>query len=589
MVVALTSPNKSYDKIFLANYAYINLVDELLRLPGIGIVQVYGAGQYAMRLWVKPDQLAKLGITVSDIIAAVQKQNNVNPAGQIGGAPVPTGQKFTYTVRAQGRLTTPEEFGNIVLRANNDGSYVRVKDVARIELGAQTYNLESRLNGQPAAALGLYQLPGSNAVEASNAVRAFMEKAKERFPADMDYAVSLDQTDSVREGMHEIVKTLIEAILLVIVVVYIFLQNWRATLIPLCAVPVSLIGTFILFPLFGFSINTLSLFGLVLAIGLVVDDAIVVVEAVEHHIEHGMSPLEATRQAMKEVSGPVIGVACVLSAVFIPTVFLPGITGRLYQQFALTIAISVIFSAFNALSLSPALAALLLRPRQKSRGPLGWFFGHFNRIFSSLTNGYVSLSRHAIRKSVVTLALLALFFAGAGFFNKRLPSSFLTDEDQGYLYMAVQLPDAASLERTDEAAKKIEDLLSRTPGVKYVTTVVGFSLLSIVQDTYSAFIFVTLKPWGERKAPEEQYEFIKADLNKKLAGLTDGIAFAFPPPAIPGVGTSGGVTFLLEDRSGGDVKFLADNLDKFMAARHENVPSCRIFSLPSCRTFRSSS
>src|ERR1044071_7745703 len=407
MVLALTSPNKTYDKVFLANYAYINLVDELLRLPGIGIVQVFGAGQYAMRLWVNPDQLAKLGITVTDITSAVQKQNNVNPAGQIGGAPIPTGQNFTYTVRAQGRLSTPEEFGNIVIRANPDGSYVRVKDVARIELGAQTYNLESRLNGQPAAAIGLYQLPGSNAVQASDAVRAFMKDAKQRFPADMDYAISLDQTDSVREGMREIVKTLVEAILFVVVVVFIFLQGWRATLIPLCAVPVSLIGTFVFFPLFGFSINTLSLFGLVLAIGLVVDDAIVVVEAVEHHIEEGMSPRDATPQAMREVSGPVIGIALVLSAVFIPTAFLPGITGRLYQQFALTIAISVILSAFNALSLSPALSALLLRPRTKTRCPLGWFYDRFNRVFGSATHGYANWSRLAIRKSVLSFALLA--------------------------------------------------------------------------------------------------------------------------------------------------------------------------------------
>jgi HAE1 family hydrophobic/amphiphilic exporter-1 len=583
MVLALTSPDKSYDKIFLANYAYINLVDELLRLPGIGIVQVFGAGQYAMRLWVNPDQLAKLGVTVTDIAAAVQKQNNVNPAGQIGGAPIPSGQKFTYTVRAQGRLSTPEEFGKIVIRANPDGSFVRVKDVARIELGAQTYNLESRLNGQPAAAIGLYQLPGSNAVEASKAVREFMEKAKQRFPADMDYAVSLDQTDSVREGMREIVQTLVEAIALVVVVVFIFLQGWRATIIPLCAVPVSLIGTFILFPLFGFSINTLSLFGLVLAIGLVVDDAIVVVEAVEHHIEKGLSPREATRQAMREVSGPVIGVACVLAAVFIPTVFLPGITGKLYQQFALTIAISVIISAFNALSLSPALAALLLRPRKEARGPLGWFFRGFNRVFASVTNGYVSWSRQAIRKSVLSLALLALFFAGAGWFGKKLPKSFLPEEDQGYIYMALQLPDAASLERTDQAARKIEEALSKVPGVKYTTTVVGFSLLSVVQDTYSAFFFVTLKPWDERKAPEEQYEAIKLRLNKELAGVTEGVAFAFPPPAIPGVGTSGGFTFLLEDRSGKDVQFLGDNLEKFMAAARKRPELAALFStfLPS--------
>src|SRR4026209_939676 len=566
MVIGLTSPNKTYDKIFLANYAYVNLVDELLRLPGIGIVQVYGAGQYAMRLWVKPDQLAKLGITVPEIIGAIQKQNNVNPAGQIGSKPMEKRQNFTFTVRAQGRLSTPEEFGNIVIRANSDGSCVRVKDVARIELGAQTYNLESRLNGQPAAAIGLYQLPGSNAVQASDAVRAFMKEAKQRFPADMDYAVPLDQTDSVREGMRDIVKTLVEAILLVVVVVFIFLQGWRATLIPLCAVPVSLVGTFVLFPLFGFSINTLSLFGLVLAIGLVVDDAIVVVEAVERHIEEGMAPREATLQAMREVSGPVIGIALVLSAVFIPTAFLPGITGRLYQQFALTIAISVIFSAFNALSLSPALSAMLLRPRKKTRGPVGWFFDRFNRIFGSATHGYVNWSRAAIRKAVLSFALLAVLALGAGFFGKQLPSGFLPEENQGYVYLALQLPDASSLERTDLAARKIEDILSKIPGVRYTTSVVGFSLLSLVQNTYRPFFFLTFKPWSERTKPEEQYTAIKANINKQLAGLTEGIAFAFPPPAIPGVGTSGGFQFILEDRAGKDVAFLAQNLKTFLDA-----------------------
>src|SRR6476619_1727632 len=566
MVLALTSPNKTYDKIFLANYAYINLVDELLRLPGIGIVQVYGAGQYAMRLWVKPDQLAKLGITVPEIIGAIQKQNNVNPAGQIGSKPMEKRQNFTFTVRAQGRLSTPEEFGNIVIRANSDGSFVRVRDVARIELGAQTYNLESRLNGQPAAAIGLYQLPGSNAVQASDAVRAFLKEAKQRFPADMDYAISLDQTDSVREGMRDIVKTLVEAILLVVVVVFIFLQGWRATLIPLCAVPVSLVGTFILFPLFGFSINTLSLFGLVLAIGLVVDDAIVVVEAVEHHIEQGMSPREATLQAMREVSGVVVGVALVLSAVFIPTAFLPGITGRLYQQFALTIAIAVIFSAFNALSLSPALSAMLLRPRKKTRGPVGWFFDRFNRVFGIATHGYVNWSRIAIRKAVLSVGLLAVLAVGAGLFGSRLPSGFLPEEDQGYIYLALQLPDAASLERTDAASRKIEEILSKTPGVQYTTSVIGFSLLSLVQNTYSAFFFVTFKPWSERTKPEEQYEAIKANINKQLAGLTEGIAFAFPPPAIPGVGTSGGFQFILEDRAGKDVAFLAQNLKTYLDA-----------------------
>ena len=566
MLVGLYSPKGTYDGVFLANYGYINLFDQLTRLPGIGNVQIFGAGQYAMRLWVKPDQLAKLGITVPDIITAVQKQNNVNPAGQVGGEPIPSGQKFTYTVRAQGRLETPEEFGEIVVRANPDGSFVRVKDIARISLGAQTYNLKSRLNGQPSAILALYQLPGTNAVKAAQGVRKLMAEAKQRFPADIDYAISLDQTLAVTEGMREIVKTLFEALALVVLVVFVFLQGWRATLIPLCAVPVSLVGTFVLFPLFGFSINTLSLFGLVLAIGLVVDDAIVVVEAVERHIEEGMSSRDATLQAMREVSAPVIGIALVLSAVFIPTAFLPGITGRLYQQFALTIAISVIFSAFNALSLSPALSSLLLRPRKKSRGPLAWFFDKFNRVFGSATHGYVNWSRAAIRKAVLSFALLAVLAVGAGFFGSRLPSGFLPEEDQGYVFLALQLPDAASLERTDKVCKEIEDFLSKTPGVQYTTSVVGFSLLSLVSDTYHAFFFVTFKPWSERTKPEEQYDAIKARLNKYLSGLSEGIAFAFPPPVIPGVGTSGGFQFILEDRAGKDVGFLAQNMKTFLDA-----------------------
>ncbi len=569
MLVSLYSPKGTYDNIFLANYGYINLFDQLTRLPGIGNVQIFGAGQYAMRLWVKPDQLAKLGITVPDIITAVQKQNNVNPAGQVGGEPIPSGQKFTYAVRAQGRLQTPEEFGEIVVRANPDGSFVRVKDIARIDLGAQTYNLRGRLNGQPAAILALYQLPGTNAVKAAQSVRKLMTEAKQRFPADIDYAISLDQTLSVTEGISEILKTLLEALALVVLVVFIFLQGWRATLIPLCAVPVSLVGTFVLFPLFGFSINTLSLFGLVLAIGLVVDDAIVVVEAVERHIEEGMSPRDATLQAMREVSAPVIGIALVLSAVFIPTAFLPGITGRLYQQFALTIAISVIFSAFNALSLSPALSALLLRPRKKTRGPLGWFYDRFNRVFGSATHGYVNWSRAAIRKTVLSFALLLVLAIGAGFFGKKLPSGFLPEEDQGYVFLALQLPDASSLERTDQVCHKIEDFLSKTPGVQYSTSVIGFSLLSLVQNTYSAFFFVTFKPWSERTKPEEQYQAIKARINQYLGSLSEGIAFAFPPPAIPGVGTSGGFTFMLEDRAGKDVPFLAKNVKTFLDAAHK--------------------
>ncbi|MEI6352007.1 MAG: multidrug efflux RND transporter permease subunit [Verrucomicrobiota bacterium] len=566
MLIGLVSPKGTYDNIFLANYAYINLIDELTRVPGISNINVFGAGQYAMRLWVKPDQLAKLAITVPEIIAAIRGQNNVNPAGQVGSEPAPPGQEFTYTVRAQGRLQSPEEFGNIIVRANPNGSFVRVKDVGRIDLGAQTYNLRGRLNGVPAAILAFYQLPGTNAIDAANGVRARMAELAKRFPPDMQYAVSLDTTQAVTEGMREILYTLGEALILVVIVVFIFLQGWRATLIPLCAVPVSLIGTFMLFPLFGFSINTLALFGMVLAIGLVVDDAIVVVEAVERQIERGLSPRDATLRAMEQVSGPVIGIALVLSSVFVPTAFIPGITGRLYQQFALTIAISVVFSAFNALTLSPALCALLLRPRAEARGRLGRFYDWFNRAFGKATEDYVRLSRVAIHKSFFSVLLLVLFGAVAWFFGSRLPTGFLPEEDQGYVYAAIQLPNAASLQRTDEACRKVEAVLRAAPGIKYYTSVVGFNLLSTVQTTYSGFFFVTLEEWSKRKRPEEQYTAIKAHLSRELGKIVEGNAYVFPPPSIPGVGTSGGFTLALEDRSGKDINFLATNVDRFIEA-----------------------
>lgn len=566
MLVALYSPNGTYDNVFLANYAYINMIDPLVRVPGISNINVFGAGQYAMRLWVKPDQLAKLGITVPEIIAPIRAQNSANPGGQVGAEPVPPGQEFTYTVRTQGRLKTAEDFGNIVLRANPDGAFVRVKDVGRIDLGAQTYNLRGRFNGEPSAILAFYQLPGTNALDAAAGVKAKMAELAQRFPTDMQYKVSLDTTTAVTEGMEEIVKTLIEALILVVIVVFVFLQGWRATLIPLCAVPVSLIGTFVLFPVFGFSINTLALFGMVLAIGLVVDDAIVVVEAVERQIEHGLAPREATLKAMEMVSGPIIGTTLVLAAVFVPTAFIPGITGKLYQQFALTIAISVIFSAFNALSLSPALSAMLLRPRKPVRGPLGWFYRRFNAGFEKATDGYVNLSRMAIHKSAFSILFLGLFAVASWFLAGKIPTSFLPDEDQGYLYAAIQLPNAASLQRTEAACKKVEAVLRATPGINNITTVVGFNLLSTVQATYNGFFFVTLKDWSQRTNPEEQFGAIRARLARELAQIPDGIAFTFPPPAIPGVGTSGGFTFALEDRAGKDVAFLAANVTKFMEA-----------------------
>src|ERR1700751_3950809 len=565
MLVGLYSPKGSRNAEFLANYAYINLNDPIRRLPGVGHAQVFGAAQYAMRLWVKPDHLAELGITVADIVNAIQSQNTVNPAGQIGGNPAPKDQKFTYSVLAQGRLTSPEQFGNIVVRAAPNGGVVRVKDVARVELGAQDYSMISRLNGKPCAIVAVYQLPGSNAVDTAAAVRTLMAQMKQRLPQDVEYTIALDQTSAVTEGMKEIVQTLVIAIGLVIIVVYLFLQDWHSTLIPLLAVPVSLVGTFMFFPLFGFSINTLSLFGLVLAIGLVVDDAIVVVEAVERHIEEGLAPRAAALRAMEEISGPVIGIALVLSAVFIPTAFIPGITGRLYQQFAVTIAFSVILSAFNALTLSPALAALLLRPKTTSRGPLPAFFSWFNRVFANATEWHVRVCGFLIRKSAIPLLLLAAFAVAAAWFGGKVPSSFLPDEDQGYVYVNVQLPTAASLQRTDDVAAKIENILAHTPGVEHTTSVVGFSLLSFVRTSYNAFFFVTLKPWDDRNSRAEQLQAIKQRINADLSSLPEGIAFSFSPPAIPGIGTSGGFTFVLEDRAGKDLEFLSSNLKTFLA------------------------
>jgi len=576
IMFAVYSPNGTYDDIFLSNYSYININDQMTRVKGIASIQVFGAGQYSMRFWVKPDQLAKLNITIPEIVNAIQAQNNVNPAGQIGAEPVPKGQEFTYAVRAQGRLQQEDEFAKIVLRAQPDGSLVRLSDVARIELGAQTYNLKGRLNGKPAALVALYQLPGSNAIEAADGAKKLMERLKESFPADMDYVVALDTTLAVTEGIKEIVQTLWEALALVILVVFLFLQGWRATLIPLLAVPVSLVSTFSLFPLFGFSINTLSLFGLVLAIGLVVDDAIVVVEAVEHHIEHGLSPKDATLKAMEEVSGPVIAIAIILAAVFVPTAFIPGITGRLYQQFAVTIAVSVIISAFNALTLSPALSALLLRPRKPARGPVGAFFRWFNRVFDRATGGYVSTCGLLVRKSAVALLFLAGITVFTGLLGKEIPTSFLPEEDQGYFYAGVQLPDAASLQRTDDVVRMTEQILSKTPGVEYYSSIIGYNMLSSVQNTYSGFFFVTLKGWGERKKPEEKYEAILAHVNGAMREIPGAVGFAFSPPAIPGIGTSGGVTFILEDRAGKDLAFLVENTNRFIAAARQRPELGRV-------------
>jgi hydrophobic/amphiphilic exporter-1 (mainly G- bacteria), HAE1 family len=553
MLVAINSPGGKLSQDFLTNYAIINLQDQISRVKGVSRVQVFG-GQYALRVWVQPDKLAKLGVTANDVITAIQTQNNVNPAGQIGGEPIPNGQQFTYTVRTQGRLVTPEEFGKIILRANADGSILHLSDVARIELGDQAYGISGRYNQAPSGVMAIYQLPGSNAVQTAAAVNQRMKELSATFPSGISYDVPLDTTKAVTAGIHEIVLTLLEALGLVVIVVFIFLQGWRATLIPLLAVPVSLIGTFIIFPALGFSINTLSLFGLVLAIGLVVDDAIIVVEAVEHHIEEGMDPKSATEKAMEEVGGPVVAIALILAAVFIPTALIPGITGRLYQQFAVTIAISVLISAFNALTLSPALASLLLKPKEegKKKGIFARGFGLFNKFFGRTTESFVHTSSVLIHKSAFAMVGLVLVAVVAVYLGSRLPGGFIPTEDQGYMFLALQLPDGASAQRTDAAQQKISAALLKTPGVEGVIAVTNFSLLTQVQSTNSGFFFVALKPWAVRKRKEEQLQYIQSNLQKQLFADPDGIAFAFPPPSIPGIGTSGGVTFVLEDRSGSD-------------------------------------
>jgi HAE1 family hydrophobic/amphiphilic exporter-1 len=584
MLVVLKSPNGTYDSAFLSNYAAININDALARIRGVGQVNLFGGSDYAMRIWLNPDRLASLGLTVPDIVRAVQQQNVVTPAGQLGGQPAPPGTDFTYMVKTQGRLMSPEEFGGIVLRTNPDGSQVRLGDVARTELGSLLYSARGRLNGNPSAVISIYQAPGSNALQVSDAIKKTVAEAAARFPSDLDYEISLDTTLPVREGINEILHTLLEAVVLVLIVVFIFLQNWRATLIPLLTVPVSLVGTLMAFPMLGFSVNVLSLLGLVLAIGIVVDDAIVVVEAVMHHIEHGMSPKEATLKAMEEVSGPVVAIALVLSAVFVPVAFISGITGRLYQQFAITIAISVLLSAFNALTLSPALSALLLKPKGESKSFLDPFYRWFNKVFDRFTGAYVGLTafmvKRMVRSLILVLILIGLTVALAG----RIPGGFVPEEDEGYVMVNVQLPDAASLDRSDAVCKKVEAILGKTEGVASYTTVAGYSMLTSAYASNNAFFFVSLKPWHERHGAAHTSRGIMAELNHEFAlTLPEATVFAFGPPSIPGLGTGSGFTFVLQDRSGQTPQYLADEAQKFVAAASKRPEIGRILT-----TFRAS-
>ena len=564
-VVNLYSPDDSLNAIFLSNYAYVSLVDPVKRVPGVGDVQVFGAGRYAMRIWLDTTKMAAQNISVGEVQSAIQAQNTVIPGGQIGAEPAPPGTEFTYSIQTKGRLQTAEEFGNIIIRAEGN-KLLYLKDIAKVELGSQTYNVSSKYNGRDSGAIAVYAAPGSNAINTVDALVKLFEDRSRSFPAGMEYNLTLDTTLAVRASIEEIEHTLVEALLLVVLVVFVFLQGWRATLIPAIAVPVSIIATFALFPLLGFTLNTICLMGMVLAIGLVVDDAIVVVEAVESHMERGLTPRQAAFAAMEEVSGPVIAIALVLAAVFLPSLLLPGITGTLFQQFAVTIAISMLISAFNALTLSPALSAILLKPKDPSKGgPLKFFYRVFNRSYDATASGYT--------KSVPLPDPQAHHLHSAAGSDRlrdcprsqKIPNGFLPDEDQGYLFAALIMPEARSLQLTTAAADKVSELIRQNPNVKDVIAISGFSLLTGVQSTNNAFFFVMLKPWEERPNPDQSAQAVTAQLNALLTTkVSEGITMCFQPPAIAGVGSANGVTFMLEDRDGKGTEYLAEQTDIFV-------------------------
>lgn len=579
LLFTVVSKNPKYDAKFLNNYASINIVDALARIRGVGEVTLFGS-DYSMRIWLNASQMAKLGVTVSEVKNALNAQNMISPGGKFGSEPAPPGTEFTYSVTLQDRLVTEKQFAGIIVRSKEDGSQVVLGDIARIELGTENYSSTARRDGKAAAAIAIYQMPGSNALEVAAQAKAAMKEMSERFPQDIEYQESLDTTLAITEGITDIIHTLFEAILLVILVVFVFLQNWRATLIPLITVPVSLLGAVAVFPLLGFSINTLSLLGLVLAIGIVVDDAIVVVEAVMHHIEHGKTPKEATIQAMREVSGPVVAIALILIAVFVPVAMTPGITGRFYQQFALTIAVSVAFSAFSALSLSPALCAMLLKPTKpldQQKGILPMFYRWFNKVFGKVTNSYLNGAGFFARKSFRVVGLLIVVIVFAGFLGVKVPSGFIPEEDMGYVLININTPPASSLQRTDEVTRKVEAILAKEEILKAYTAINGFSLLTGSYLPANAFIFVSLKEWGER--PEMTAKQLAAKLNKIFAAeITNATVMAFGPPAIQGLGASAGFSMMLQDRSGSTPQYLADQTRAFIAAAQKRPEIKRIYT-----------
>ncbi|MCC6953404.1 MAG: efflux RND transporter permease subunit, partial [Deltaproteobacteria bacterium] len=560
LVVAMYSPDDSREPLYMSNYATLQVKDQLSRLPGVGDMNVFGARDYSMRLWLDPDKVAARGMTAGDILASIREQNIQVAAGTVGGPPLPNATtQFQYTVSAQGRLTAPEQFGEIVVKVGEDGQITRLSDIGRVELGAAEYATSITFNGKPAVGIAIFQLPGSNAIETANAVYKRMEELKTRFPQGLDYSIPYDTTIFVRDSIRDVVKTLLEGILLVVIVVLAFLQNWRAAVVPLLAIPVSLIGTFAVMWAFGFSMNNLSLFGLVLAIGIVVDDAIVVVENVERWIEEGMAPRDAARRAMDEVTPAVIAIAFGLSAVFIPVAFMSGITGQFYRQFALTISFSTLISAFNSLTLSPALAALLLRPRGESQDwmtrfldrSLGWFFRLFNRAFDSTNRAYIRGLRRVVRMMAVSLFVYVGLIGLAAVAFRTVPTGFIPPQDQGYLLVNVQMPDASAMDRTQAAMSRFSEAARSVKGVRAVFAVSGLSILTRSNSSSAGVMFVNLNYFSDRAGDDElSASAISKRLTTAFAEVQDATAFVIPPPPVRGIGTAGGFKLQVQDRSG---------------------------------------
>ena len=586
MYFAVHSPDDTYDRLFIVNYAYVYIVDQLKRAKGVGDVRVFGS-EFGMRIWLRPDRMASLRITAADVARAIREQNVQAPAGQIGQPPSASGQSFQYSLRVRGRLVDASEFASIIVGSKPDGSFVRLRDIARVELGARDYNFTGQLDGHPSAVMAIFLVPGANALETAELVKAQIAQIEAGFPKGLALQILYDTSEFVKASIEEVVHTFVEALILVLIVVFLFLQSWRATLIPMLAVPVSLVATFAAFEFLGFSINTLSLFGMVLAIGIVVDDAIVVVEAVEHNMTHGLAPREATRKSMDEVQGPVVAIALVLAAVFIPMAFIPGVTGQLYKQFAITVAVSTMFSALVALTLTPALCAMLLRPHapgERRGGPLAGFFAWFNRTFDRTNDHYGRIAERGARRVLVVLAILGAVILATGGLQRITPTGFVPDEDKGAIFTQVILPEGASQQRTVAVARQVQQIVRAIPGVANVQVIAGYDLISGTAASNGAFLILRLKPWDERPGKDQHASTIVGKVAAATRGLPEAIVVPFNPPALPGFGAVSGFSMMLQARGGQTAEELAAVAGQFMTTAQQRPEIGRITTTFSAST-----